>query len=45
MDPHLKLQANQGVLLEDPIVYRRLIGCLFYLTISRPDITYMQYIS
>nr|GEW22391.1 hypothetical protein [Tanacetum cinerariifolium] len=40
MDPNLKLQADIGTVLSDPEVYRRVIGKLIYLTITRPDICY-----
>lgn len=40
MDPNLKLQLDKGELLTDPTAYRRLVGKLIYLTISRPDITF-----
>lgn len=50
IDPNIKLQASDGPLLDDPTLYRRLIGHLLYLTVSRPDISYAvhklsQYIS
>lgn len=41
MDPSLKLaQHSPEPLLEDGSVYRRLIGKMMYLTITRPDITF-----
>jgi len=40
MEPNLKISQSEGELLEDPTVYRRLIGRLLYLTITRPDICY-----
>lgn len=49
MDPLQKFTAD-ATLLEDPSSYRRLIGRLLYLVISRPDICYAvqrlsQYVS
>ena len=40
MDPNLKLQADVGTPMTDPEVYRRFIGKLIYLTVTRPDICY-----
>ncbi|KAF5477252.1 hypothetical protein F2P56_003903 [Juglans regia] len=40
MEQHLKLNNQDGDLLPDPCLYRRLIGRLIYLTITKPDIVY-----
>ncbi|XP_021899481.1 uncharacterized protein LOC110815833 [Carica papaya] len=40
MDPNIKMSKDDGELLSDITSYRRLIGKLLYLTISRPDICY-----
>ena len=39
MEVNLKLSKDEGELLNDAGMYRRLIGRLLFLTISRPDIT------
>lgn len=41
MDPNLKLTLLDGESILDPSLYRRLIGRLVYLTISRPGITFV----
>ena len=41
MDPNLKLNLHDGDLLLDLLVYKRLVCRLIYLTISRPDITFV----
>ena len=41
MDPIVKLNSSEKDLLQDPTAYRRLVRKLMYLTISRPDITFV----
>ncbi|XP_062099735.1 uncharacterized mitochondrial protein AtMg00240-like [Humulus lupulus] len=41
MEPNLKLSQDEGEVLEDPLVYRRITGKLQYLIIIRPDLSYL----
>ncbi|XP_019054310.1 PREDICTED: uncharacterized protein LOC109115091 [Nelumbo nucifera] len=40
MDQNSRFDDTQGELLVDATHYRRLLGCLQYLTVTRPDILY-----
>ncbi|CAL2257595.1 unnamed protein product [Prunus armeniaca] len=40
MEQNLKLTPIDGALLNDPMKYRLLVGCLIYLTVTRLDIVY-----
>ncbi|XP_059649061.1 uncharacterized mitochondrial protein AtMg00810-like [Cornus florida] len=40
MDSNTKLVSDEGDLFNDPGRFRRLVGKLIYLTITRPDISY-----
>ena len=41
MDPNVKLYEDQWEMLSNPERYRRLVGKLNYLTITRPDISFV----
>ncbi|PRQ37299.1 putative RNA-directed DNA polymerase [Rosa chinensis] len=38
--PHIQLLKSEGTLLDNPTLYRSLVGALQYLTFTRPDIAY-----
>jgi hypothetical protein len=37
---NMKLSADEGDLVEDTTMYRRMVGSLIYMTIIRPDLSY-----
>jgi len=37
----VKLSAYEGDLVEDTTMYRRIVGSLIYMTITRPDLNYV----
>ena len=39
-----KLGLAIDALIDDPEVYRRLVGCLIYLVVTRPDLAYLVHI-
>ena len=44
MEINVKYSREEGELLSDPTLYRKLVGSLIYLTITRPDISYAVHI-
>ena len=40
MDPSIKLSQDEGEPLDNPTLFKRMIGKLLYLTIARPDLSY-----
>lgn len=44
MEENLKLISTVGESLKNPSTYRRLVGQLMYLIITRPEITYSVHI-
>ncbi len=36
----MKLSAKEGDLVEDITMYKRIVGNLIYMTITRPDLSY-----
>ncbi|XP_028064022.1 uncharacterized protein LOC114267214 [Camellia sinensis] len=40
----LNLNSTDGVLLDDLTLYRNLVGCLVYLTVTCPDLAYVVHV-
>ncbi len=40
LEQNVKLSANEGNLVEDTTLYRRIVGGLIYMTITRPYLSY-----
>jgi len=40
VDTKVKLTANSSTIMPQPNKYRRLVGKLLYLTLTRPDVSY-----
>jgi hypothetical protein len=40
LEQNVKLSADEGNLVEDTTMYRRIVGSLIYMTITRPDLNY-----
>ena len=41
MEVNVKYRKDERDLLDEPTLYRRLVGSLVYLTTTRPDISYV----
>jgi hypothetical protein len=39
LEQNVKLNADEGDVVEDTIMYRRIVGSLIYMTITRPDLS------
>ncbi|RVW78360.1 Retrovirus-related Pol polyprotein from transposon RE1 [Vitis vinifera] len=44
LEQNHKLALATGLVLKDPAPYRRLVGCLIYFTITRPELAYCVHI-
>jgi hypothetical protein len=41
LEQNVKLSADERDLVEDTTMYRRIVGSLIYMTITRPDLSYV----
>ncbi len=41
LEQNVKLSANEGNLVEDTTMYRHIVASLIYMTITRPDLSYV----
>jgi hypothetical protein len=41
LEQNVKLSANEGDLVEDTTMYKCIVGSLIYMTITRPDLSYV----
>ncbi|GMP85483.1 hypothetical protein CsSME_00038617 [Camellia sinensis var. sinensis] len=44
LELNVKLNSTDGVPLDDPTLYCELVGCLVYLTVTRPDLVYVVHV-
>jgi len=40
LEQNVKLSGDEGDLVEDTTMYRRILGSLIYMTITRPNLSY-----
>jgi hypothetical protein len=41
LEQNVKLSVDEGDLVEDTTMYRRIVGSLIYMTITRPNLSYV----